>query len=164
MLSYVVAIARNKVIGNDNRLAWHLPNDVKFFKEITMTGSRTMIMGRKTFDSLPRVLPGRKHIILTQNKDYKIDDENVCVIHSKEDLLPYINSEEEYFVIGGAEIFKMFLPDTKRMYITEIHEDFAGDTFFPDYDQSEWKVTTKKEGIVDKRNKYQHTFYTLEKI
>jgi len=75
-----------------------------------------------------------------------------------------VNADEEYFVIGGAEIFKMLFPYTQRMYITEIDEEFEGDTFFPDYDSSEWKVTAKKEGIVDERNKHKHTFWTLERI
>ena len=163
MLSYVVAVAKNKVIGNDEGLPWHLTNDMKFFRQITLTGSKTMIMGRKTFESLPKVLPGRKHIVLTQNKDYKVDDENVQIIHSKDDLMPYVNSDEEYFIIGGAEVFEVMFPYTKRMYITEIHEDFEGDTFFPDYNQSEWKVKEKKEGIVDEVNKYNHTFLILER-
>jgi len=164
MLSYVVAVARNKVMGKDNKLPWDLPNDRKFFKQITLAGTKTMIMGRKTFESLPKVLPGRKHIILTQNRNYKVDDENVQIIHNKDELLPYVYSDEEYFVIGGAGIFKMLLPYTKRMYITEIHKDFEGDTYFPDYDQSEWEVKEKKEGIVDESNKYKHTFLTLERI
>ncbi len=163
MLSYVVAVSKNKVIGNDEGLPWHLTNDMKFFRQITLTGSKTMIMGRKTFESLPKVLPGRKHIVLTQNKDYKVDDENVQIIHSKDDLMPYVNSDEEYFIIGGAEVFEVMFPYTKRMYITEIHEDFEGDTFFPDYNQSEWKVKEKKEGIVDEVNKYNHTFLILER-
>ncbi len=164
MLSFVAAVAKNKVIGKNGNLPWYLPDDVKFFRQKTLTGSKTMIMGRKTFESLPKVLPGRKHIILTQNKDYKVDDENVQIIYSLDDLIPYVNSEKEYFVIGGAKIFKMLLPYTKRMYITEIHKAFTGDTFFPDYDQSEWKVKEKKEGAVDERNKYHHTFFILERI
>jgi len=163
VLSYVVAVSKNKVIGNDEGLPWHLTNDMKFFRQITLTGSKTMIMGRKTFESLPKVLPGRKHIVLTQNKDYKVDDENVQIIHSKDDLMPYVNSDEEYFIIGGAEVFEVMFPYTKRMYITEIHEDFEGDTFIPDYNQSEWKVKEKKEGIVDEVNKYNHTFLILER-
>ena len=147
ILTYVVAVAKNKVMGKDNKLPWYLPNDRKFFRQITLRGTKTMIMGRKTFESLPKVLPGRKHIVLTQDKNYKVDDENVQIIHSKDDLIPYVNSDEEYFVIGGAGIFKMLLLYAKRMYITEIYEDFAGDTFFPNYDQSEWEVKAKKEAI-----------------
>ncbi len=164
MLTFVVAVAKNKVIGNNNSLPWYLPNDLKFFKNKTLTGSKAMIMGRKTFESLPKLLPGRKHIILTQQKDYKVNNENVQVFHNIEELMPYVNDDEEYFVIGGAELFKILLPYVKKMYITEIHKDFPGDAFFPDYDQSDWEVKEKNEGIVDERNKYSHTFWTLEKV
>ncbi len=163
MLSFVTAVAKNKVIGKDNKLPWHLPNDLKFFRQKTLSGSKTMIMGRKTFESLPKVLPGRKHIVLTRDKNYRVNDENVQITHDLEDLMPYVHSDEEYFVIGGAEIFKMLMPHTERMYITEIHEEFEGDTYFLDYDQSVWTVKEKKEGIVDDRNKYGHTFLTLER-
>ncbi len=164
MLAYVAAVAKNKVIGKDNRLPWYLPNDLQFFRRKTLSGSKTMIMGRRTFESLPKVLPGRKHIIITQNKDYHVNDENVQVVHTIDDLMPYVDTEEEYFVIGGAKIFKMLFPYTQRMYITEIHEDFVGDTVFPDYEQAEWKVTEKKEGIIDEKNIYKHTFLTLDRI
>jgi dihydrofolate reductase len=163
MLSFVVAIAENNVIGKDKSLAWHLPNDLKIFKEITLSGSKTMIMGRKTFESLPNVLPGRKHIVLTKNRDYKVDDD-VKVIHDVDAIMSYVASEEEYFVIGGAEIFKLLLPYTEKMYLTEIHESFEGDTFFPEYDKSEWKVKAKKEYQSDEKNKYRHTFLILERI
>lgn len=164
MLSMVVAIAENNVIGKEKSLAWYLPNDLKKFKDITMNGSKTMIMGRKTFESLPKVLPGRKHIILTNNKAYKVNDENVKIVHSFEELKPYIDAKEEYFVIGGGQIFSFLLPYTKKMYITEIHENFQGDTFFPQYNKSEWKVIEQREGIVDDKSKYKHTFVTIERI
>ena len=147
MLSYVAVFTRKKVIGKDNKLPWYLQNDGKFFRQITFTGTKTMIMGRKTFELLPKVLPGRKHIILTQNKDYQVDDENVQVIHSKYELMPYVNSDEEYFVIGGAGVFRILFPYMKKMYITEIHEDFAGDIFFSDYDQSGGEVKEKRGNL-----------------
>jgi len=165
MLSFVVAIANNNIIGKDKSLAWgHLPSDMKKFKEITLSGSKTMIMGRKTFESLPNILPGRKHVILTKNENYKADDEDVEVIHTMDEIMKYVNSEEEYFVIGGGQIFNLLFPYTEKMYITEIHEDFKGDTFFPAYDKSEWKVKAEKEGVVDEKNKYKHTFLILERI
>lgn len=164
MLSAVVAIAENNVIGKERSLAWYLPNDLKKFKDITMTASKTMIMGRKTFESLPKVLPGRKHIILTNNIGYKVNDENVDVVHSIEELKAYIGAEEEYFVIGGGQIFSLLFPYTNKMYITEIHETFEGDTFFPQYDKTEWKVIEQREGIIDDKSKYKHTFVTLVRI
>jgi len=164
MLSIVVAIAENNVIGKEKSLAWYLPNDLKKFKNITMTESKTMIMGRKTFESLPKVLPERKHIILTNNSDYKVNEENVKVITNIDELKPYIEAKEEYFVIGGGQIFKLLFPYTNKMYITEIQEDFEGDTFFPKYDKTKWKVIEKREGIVDDKSKYKHTFLTLERV
>lgn len=164
MLSFVVAIAENNVIGKDRKLPWHLPNDLKIFKEVTLSGTKTMIMGRKTFESLPNILPDRKHIVLTQNKDYTAADDEVKVIHSIDEVMPYVVSEEEYYVIGGAEIFNILFPYVERMYLTEVHESFDGDTFFPEYDKSEWKVSLKKEGIIDEKNKYKHTFFILERI
>lgn len=164
MLSFVVAISKNNVIGREQRLPWYLPNDLKKFKEITLSESKTMIMGRKTFESLPKVLPGRKHIILTKNKDYRVNDKNVDIVHDVEELMPLINAEEEYFVIGGAQIFSLLFPYTKKIYLTEVYDEIPGDTFFPPYDQGEWQVTEKVEGIVDEKNRYQHTFLVLEKM
>jgi dihydrofolate reductase len=164
MLSFVVAMSENCVIGMGGTLPWHLPEDLKKFKEITSSGSKTMIMGRKTFESLPRVLPGRKHIILTRDKNYKIDDANVEVIHNLESLKPYTDSEEEYFVIGGGEIFSMLFPYTQRMYLTIIHHHFEGDTYIPQYEENHWKIIESYEGKVDENNKYKHTYLTLERI
>lgn len=164
MLSIVVAIADNNVIGKEKSLAWYLPNDLKKFKDITLSGSKTMIMGRKTFESLPKVLPDRKHIIITNNKDYKVMNENVRVVTDLDELKPYIEAKEEYFVIGGGQIFKLLFPYTNKMYITEIHENFEGDTFFPEYDKSKWKTIEKREGVVDDKSIYKHTFLTLVRI
>ena len=109
MISFVVAIGKNNVMGKSNRLPWHLPADVKFFKETTSSASKIMIMGRRTFESLPRVLPGRKHFILTTNKAYKPPaHEDVFVFHTVEEILKQLDPDQEYFVIGGAEIFKLF--------------------------------------------------------
>ncbi|MHC1719906.1 MAG: dihydrofolate reductase [Clostridiaceae bacterium] len=163
MLSYVVVISQNNVIGYKGKIPWRLPDDVKFFKEITLTGTKTMIMGRKTFESLPRVLPGRKHIVYTENKEYHVDDKNVEIIHNLDELLAYASSDLEYFVIGGAQIFKLLFPYTDRIYLTKIHADFEGDTFFPEYDELDWEVTDQRVGVVDEKNRYSHTFYVLNR-
>lgn len=160
MLSAVVAIGNNNVIGGNNGLLWHLPADLKKFKEITMTGSRTMIMGRKTFESLPGVLPGRKHIVLTTNSDFHIENENVEVVHSIEELEPYIKSEEEYFVIGGGQIYKLLMPFTSKMYITRVYGDFVGDTYFPEWDGSQWEIIDRVEGVQDDKNRFKHELIT----
>ncbi|MCM0647898.1 dihydrofolate reductase [Clostridium swellfunianum] len=164
MLSFVVAMSENHIIGKDGTLPWHLPEDLKKFKEITLSGSKTMIMGRKTFESLPRILPGRKHIVLTQNKDFKIDNGQVEVIHSIESLKPYIDSEEEFFVIGGGKLFSILLPYTKRIYLTVLHHHFQGDTYMPQFDMKDWKIVDSYEGLVDENNIYRHTYMTLEKL
>ncbi|SKA78552.1 dihydrofolate reductase [Clostridium sp. USBA 49] len=163
MLSFVVAIANNNVIGKNEEMPWHLPNDLKRFKEITLSKSKTIIMGRKTFESLKKILPGRKHIVLTQNKNYKIENENVEVIYSIDDIMKYVDSNEEYFVIGGAQIFNSLFPYAKKIYLTEIYENFEGDAFFPQYDKSKWNIIERKEGMIDEKNKYKHTFLTLER-
>ena len=113
MLSIIVAKAKNNIIGKNNRLLWSLPEDLKRFKELT-TG-HIIIMGRKTFDSLGRVLPNRKHIVFTQNPDFKIDNENVEVVHSMLEIKEYIDDENENFVIGGAMIYNLLLPYTKKI-------------------------------------------------
>lgn len=164
MLSYVVAISKNNVIGYKGKLPWHLPADVQFFKEITSTGTKTMIMGRKTFESLPGILPGRKHIIYTQNKEYHVNDENVEIIYTLDELLEYARTADlEYFVIGGAQIFELLFPYTDRIYLTKINADFEGDTFFPEYAESDWEVTCQREGVVDENNRYPHTFFVLDR-
>lgn len=164
MLSIIAAMAENHVIGKNNSLIWSLPEDLKRFKEITLRGSKTMIMGRKTFESLPFVLPGRKHIILSHDKDFEIDNENVIILRSIDELKPFIESSEEYFVIGGGEIFSQLLPHSSKIYLTLIHENFDGDTLFPEFDKMDWKIIERIEHPVSDTNKYENTFMILEKI
>ena len=120
-------------------------------------------MGRKTFESLPKILPERKHIILTNNKDYKVNNENVEVVYSIAELQPYIDAEEEYFVIGGGQIYRELLPYAKRMYITRIYDDFNGDTYFPQWDENQWEVVEEVEGVLDEKNKFKHKVITYIK-
>lgn len=163
MLSFVVAVSQNNVIGKDNSIVWHLPSDLKRFKEITLSESKTIIMGRKTFEALPYVLPGRKHIILTRNKNYKVENEAVTIINDIASLKPMIAAEEEFFVIGGGEIYKLLMPYAKKLYLTLIHENFSGDTFFPDYKIFQWNVIKKQEGVYDENNQHKNTFLILER-
>ena len=129
MLSIIVAKAKNNTIGKDNKLLWHISDDLKRFEELT-TG-HVIIMGRKTFESLGKVLPNRKHIVFSQNPDFKVNDENVEIVHSMLQLQEYIEDDKENFVIGGAMIYNLLMPYVKKMYVTEIDKDFDGDTFFP---------------------------------
>ena len=161
MLSIIVAKAKNNVIGKDNKLIWHLSDDLKRFKKLT-TG-HTIIMGRKTFDSLGRVLPNRKHIVFTQNPDFKVNDENVEVVHSMLQIQEYIENDEEAFVIGGAVIYNLLMPYVKKMYITEIDKEFDGDVFFPRIDEEKWKEVSREKGPEDAENDFTYTYVTYEK-
>ena len=156
MLSTIVAIANNNVIGKDNKLIWHLPEDLKRFKQIT-TG-KNIIMGRKTFESLGRVLPNRKHIILCNDMEMDIDNENVEILDDISKLDKYINSDEENFVIGGATIYKLLMPYVNKLYITKINQNFEGDAFFPEINQEEWEIESKEIGIKDEKNPYDYEY------
>lgn len=158
MLSTIVAIANNNVIGKDNKLIWHLPEDLKRFKQIT-TG-KNIIMGRKTFESLGRVLPNRKHIILCNDIEMTIDNENVEILDDISKLDKYINSEEENFVIGGATIYKLLMPYVNKLYITKINEDFEGDVYFPEIKETEWKEISKEKGPRNDENPYDYEYIT----
>lgn len=158
MLSIIAAIAKNNELGKDNKLIWYLPEDLKRFKEIT--SGKTIIMGRKTFESLGRVLPNRKHIVLTQNKDYKYENDMVEIVSDVKELEKYINSEEESFVIGGASIYRMLMPYAKKMYITKIDEEFDADAFFPEINEKDWKIVEKIQGLTDENNPYRYEYIT----
>lgn len=159
MLSIIVAVAENNVIGKDNSLIWKLPNDLKRFKEIT-TG-HTIIMGRKTFESLGRVLPNRKHVILTRNMEFESIDENIEIVRGVEELQKYIDSPEECFVIGGAIVYELLMPFVNKIYLTKINEEFKGDAFFPDINYNEWNEISREKGIKDDKNNYDYEYITL---
>lgn len=160
MLSIIVAKAKNNIIGKENKLIWNLPADLKHFKELT-TG-HTIIMGRKTFESLGRVLPNRKHIVFSQNPDFKVHDENVQVVHSMLEIQEYIENEEENFVIGGAMIYNLLMPYVTKMYITEIDQEFEGDAFFPRINPEIWKETSREKGPRDEKNDLNYDYVTYE--
>ena len=161
MLSIIVAKAKNNVIGKDNSLIWHLPEDLKRFKKIT-TG-HTIIMGRKTFESLGRVLPNRHHVVLCNDMLLEIKDENVEVLEDISMLDKYINSDEENFVIGGATMYRLLMPYCTKMYITEINKDFEGDVSFPEIDTHEWTVINKDKGPNDEINDFEYEYVTYER-
>ena len=159
MFSIIVAHNENNIIGKDNKLLWHIPSDLKRFKELTM--GKAMVMGRKTFESLPGVLPGRKHIVLTRSTDFTHSNENVEVINDFDSFVEkYKNSDEEVFVIGGGEIYKMFLPYTNKLYITEVTYNTDGDTSFPVIDKSEWNIDFESEILEHKDMKYCYKDYS----
>ena len=162
MLSIIVAKAKNNIIGKDNKLLWHLPADLKRFKQLT-TG-HTIIMGRKTFESLGRVLPNRKHVVFSQNPNFVIDDENVEVVHSMLEIKEYIDNDEENFIIGGAMIYTLLMPHVTKMYVTEINKEFEGDSFFPKIDKNNWREVSREKGIQNEENKLEFEYVTYEKI
>lgn len=161
MLSIIVAKSKNNVIGKDNKLIWNIPDDLKRFKKLTT--NHTIIMGRKTFESLGRVLPNRKHIVLTNDKRYTVDNPNVQIIHDVEELSKYEEDNQEHFVIGGAMIYKLLLPKCGKLYITEIEQEFEGDTFFPEIKQDEWKIVKKEIGPQDD-NTFKYYYVDYERI
>ena len=154
-LSIIVAKAKNNVIGKDNQLIWHLSDDLKRFKALTM--GHPIIMGRKTFESLPKVLPGRVHYVLTGNTNYKAP-EGVLLFHTVKDLLAAL-PEGENFIIGGEHMYKELLPFADTMYITEIEKDYEGDAYFPAFDSVEWKLVESVEG----EGKIPHRFCTYKR-
>ena len=163
MLSIIVAKANNDVIGGDNKLLWHISEDLKRFKEIT--SGHTIIMGRKTFESLPKVLPNRHHIIITRDKNFKVDSEAVTIINDISDMISkFKDTEEEVFIIGGGEIYKTLMPYTKKLYLTRVYKDFEGDTTFPSINYDEWKVINKSEIKVNEEDNLNYDFIDLEKL
>ena len=157
MLSIIVAKAKNNVIGKNNEIIWKLPTDMKRFKDLT-TG-HVIIMGRKTFESIGRVLPNRKHIIFSQNPDFKVEDENVEIVHSMLQIQQYIEDENENFVIGGAMIYNLLMPYVNKMYITQIDKEFEGDAFFPRVDSEKWKEIERLPQINENGINYEFITY-----
>jgi dihydrofolate reductase len=160
MISFIVAMDELKAIGKNNNLPWHLPEDLKFFKKVTM--GHPIAMGRKTHESIGRPLPGRENIIITRNPDFQ--SEGCTVFHSVADFVAYCRqSEEEVFVIGGAEIFKETFEFADRLYITNILHKFEGDTFFPKFDETKWELKSLTKGTKDEKNPYDYEFCLYER-
>jgi dihydrofolate reductase len=144
-VSILVAVARNGVIGADNRLPWHLPDDLKYFKRLT-TG-HCVVMGRKTYDSIGKPLPNRRNIVISRRQGLSI--EGAEVVHSLDEALSRCGSDEEIFIIGGAEIFHQALCGADRLYITELMRDYRGDVFMPAFDHALWVETSRDKRLAD---------------
>lgn len=157
MIKIIVAVSKNGVIGDDNSLIWSLPNDMKRFKQIT-TGN-AVVMGRKTYESIGRPLPNRRNIIISRDTNLFIDK---CeVVNSIEEALMLTNND--CFFIGGGEIYKQVLPLTDIIYLTKIHEDFTGDTYFPELKEEEWFESINESFKPDDKNKYKYSFIKYER-
>ena len=161
MISVLVAMDKNRLIGKDNDLPWRLPADLAYFKKITM--GHSIVMGRKTYESIGRPLPGRENIIVTRNKDYVAP--GCKVINTTEEIiqLEAVQEHKELFVIGGAEIFTEVLPFANKLYITMIDEIFDGDTYFPEVEKAEWTLISEEQGIKDDKNPYLYYFQVFER-
>lgn len=161
MIAIVVAIAENNVIGKDNQLIWHLPADLRHFKQKTM--GHPMIMGRKTFESIGKPLPGRTTIIVTRQEDYQA--EGCIVVYSVEEAIAKGKEldSEQVSIVGGAEIYKQALPYVDTLYLTEVHHAFDGDTFFPDLQKEEWQEMSAESHQQDEKNEYAYTFKELRR-
>ena len=161
ILSLLVAADEGHVIGYKNQLPWRLPNDLKYFKNLTW--GMPILMGRKTFESIGKPLPGRKSIVITRNAQWQ--HEGVLTVHSLEAALAAAESfgAREIFVIGGAEIFATAFPLAARIYLTRIHHHFEGDTWFPRLDPARWQLVRSRECKADEKNAYDHTFQVWEK-
>ena len=161
IISLIAAMSKNRVIGNKGKLPWHMPSDLKYYKD--KIRGKTVIMGRKTFDSMgKKPLPKRINIIITHDMDYKA--EGAIVVHSAEEAIKEAEklNTEEAMVIGGSEIYKEFLPMANRIYLTMIYGDFEGDAFFPRYGK-EWKEASREKHNADAENPYSYEFIVLEK-
>ena len=158
-LSLIAAVSRNNVIGKDNKMPWHLPADLQFFKTTTL--GKPIIMGRKTWESLGRILPGRRHIVVTRNKDYTA--EGVEIVHSTDTALKQASNVDEAVIIGGAHLYEEMLPLTDRLYLTEIDAEFEGDTFFPEWNKEEWEVVSSETHPADEKNSFPYRFVVYDR-
>lgn len=164
ILSTIVAVSDNHAIGINNQLPWHLPNDLKFFKKTTL--GKPVLMGRKTFESLGRPLPGRLNIVISHQKDLNLPD-GVLLFHTISEGMERMEKEntDEGFIIGGGKIFEETLNLVDRLYITKVHANIEGaNTFFPDIDHTHWKLVWEEKNSADEKHQFAYTFQQLERI
>ncbi len=160
-VSLIVAVSDNGIIGRDGDLPWRLSADLKRFRKLT-TGHH-LIMGRKTYDSLPKALPERVSIVMTRQDDFAVHESAVVVPTWERAIEACGNDEDEVFVIGGAQIYELALPHTDRIYRTDVHQEVSGETPFPDWDPAQWNEVHREAGPVDERNKIPSTFRILDR-
>lgn len=162
MIAMIVAVAQDNVIGKDNQLLWHLPKDLQYFK--ALTDGHIIVMGRKTFESLPKLLPNRTHWVLTNQKDYVPKYEGARLFYSLEELLEAIKKEEKVFVIGGEQIYRSFLPYAEKIFVTEVDASFEGDAFFPILEEKRFVRHQVIEGECDEKHPWPYRFVTYKRI
>lgn len=158
-LSLIAAMDRNRLIGKDNALPWRLPADLQHFKRVTM--GKPVLMGRKTYESIGRALPGRENIVITRNRDFTA--EGCTVLHSIDEALQHAAQHDEVMVIGGANFYEQLLPRADRLYLTLIDGAFEGDAWFPQWNEGEWQEVASEAYEPDENNPYGYRFVTLER-
>ncbi|MEO8861851.1 MAG: dihydrofolate reductase [Ginsengibacter sp.] len=160
MLSHIVAASENNVIGAKNELPWHLPNDFKYFKN--KTWGMPVIMGRKSYESLKKSLPGRVNIVVTKKTNWQPED--VFVVNNIDDAIAKAKESDakEIFIIGGGEIFKQTINIVSKIYLTRVHATIDGDTFYPEIDKEKWKLIDQQSFPADEKNNYAYTFEVWE--
>jgi dihydrofolate reductase len=154
LITLIVAVADSGVIGRDNTLPWHLPEDLKRFKRLTM--GKPIVMGRRTFESIGKPLPGRQNIVVTRDANYRRD--GITVVHDVDGALRAAGAAPEIMVIGGAELFRAFLPGARRLHLTRVHGDIAGAVKWPALDERQWSVVEREAHAADDRHEYAMTF------
>jgi dihydrofolate reductase len=160
IVALVAAMAENRVIGKNGHLPWHLPKDLKYFKKLTV--DRTVIMGRKTFEEIKRPLDNRRNVVITRNHAFQ--PHGVTVVPSLDEALALAATEDEVFVIGGGDIFRLALPRADRLYLTVIHAQVEGDTWFPEFDKAAWALESEERHEVDSQHAYPFSFRTYRRI
>ena len=159
MISIIVAVSANNVIGAQGDLPWHLSDDLKRFKAVTM--GKPIVMGRKTWESIGRALPGRQNIVITRRQDFVAD--GCDVVHSVDEAMSAAGNVDEIMVIGGSEVYEVFLPATQRMYLTRVHADVDGDAFFRAVEEDEWQLVSEETQSADERNEFDYSFRIYER-
>jgi dihydrofolate reductase len=157
MITVIAAVAENNALGKENQLLWHLPDDFKRFK--TLTSGHYIIMGRKTFESFPKPLPNRTHVIISRQADYQ--PEGCMVVNSLEQAIEACPKTEEVFIIGGGEIYRQSIAVADKLDLTKVHASFEADTYFPEVDLSQWQLVFEEHHPKDERHDYAFTFQTF---
>lgn len=166
-LVIVVAVAENGVIGREQQLPWRIPSDLKHFKTVTM--GKPLVMGRKTYESIGRPLPGRTNLVLTRDPDWRADDD-VVVAHSLEEILRLANEDarktgaSEIAIIGGSSLFEELLPSVRKIELTEVHASPEGDIYFPEYNRAAFRETRREGPIQGEKDEYAYSVVTLERV
>jgi len=161
IISMIAAMGQNRELGLDNKLLWKLPADMKFFRETTM--GKPIIVGRKTYESFGgKPLPGRKNIVITRAADYQ--SEGAVVVHDINDAIEAAGDVEEIMIIGGASFYEQMLPKANRLYLTYVSGKFEADSWFPEFNQNEWKEISRQENKADEKNSFDFSFVVLDRL